>query len=94
MANGNGGNPDETPINQLTREQFFEKTLKALTILLNGYFQRQMSFVLIVPESDSESELDRVNFISNIKPENLAGALRQAAEIIEQQISGQPPQTL
>jgi len=63
-------------------------------ILLNGYFQRQMSFVLIVPESDSESELDRVNFISNIKPENLAGTLRQAAEIIEQQISGQPPQTL
>jgi len=92
MPNGNGGNSDKVLVGNLTREQFFEKTLKALIILLNGFFKKPMGFVLIIPET--LDGFDRINFISNIKPETLADALRAAAGVVDEQMANKPPQTL
>lgn len=84
---GNGGNPDEIPVSHLTKEQFFEQTFKALTMLLGSFFKKQVNFILVIPFDSGL--VQEVNFISNIKPDKLADALRHAAILVDQQVANE-----
>ena len=82
---GNGGNPGEVPIGDLTKEQFFQKTFKALSILLSLHYKHPVNFILVIPINEQGRE--EVNFISNIKPDSLASTLRHTADLVDQQMA-------